>query len=139
RTGPGSRPRARRPRARPHRASGGEDGPGRPLHAPHERRGHVSGAPGGLREALHARVAGGLERLFNPIMLKELRGSLRGLRFFIAHLVILCLFSAGLLLTFLVMIPSRPGGYDDPGDPSMVGRRVYMVTQLLQLAMALLV
>lgn len=99
----------------------------------------MSGAPGGLREALQAGVAGGLERLFNPIMLKELRGSLRGLRFFIAHLVILCLFSAGLLLTFLVLIPSRPGGYDDPGDPSVVGRRVYLVTQLLQLGVALLV
>jgi ABC-type transport system involved in multi-copper enzyme maturation permease subunit len=84
-------------------------------------------------------VAGLLERAFNPIMLKELRASLRGLRFFISHLVILCLFAAGLLIAFIAMIPTRPGGYDDPGDPSVVGRRVYLITQFLQLAVAFLV
>ncbi len=72
-------------------------------------------------------------------MLKELRASLRGTRFFVAHLVILCLFAAGLLLTFLSMIPSRMGAYDDSGDPSEVGRRVYQITQLLQLGVAFLV
>lgn len=91
------------------------------------------------REPLHARVAGLLERAFNPIMLKELRASLRGSRFFVSHLVILGLFAAGLLLAFLSMIPSRAGGYDDPGDPSVVGRRVYLITQLLQLGVAFLV
>ena len=30
------------------------------------------------REPLHARVAGWLEQAFNPIMVKELRASLRG-------------------------------------------------------------
>lgn len=99
----------------------------------------MSETPPRLREALHARVADGLERAFNPIMLKELRASLRGLRFFISHLVILCLFTAGLMLAFLSMIPSRPGGYDDPGDPSVVGRKVYLITQLLQLGVAFLV
>jgi ABC-type transport system involved in multi-copper enzyme maturation permease subunit len=94
---------------------------------------------GTVREPLHARVAGLLERAFNPIMLKELRASLRGLRFFISHLVILCLFAAGLLIAFIAMIPTRPGGYDDPGDPSLVGRRVYLITQFLQLAVAFLV
>jgi hypothetical protein len=91
------------------------------------------------REPLHARVAGLLERAFNPIMLKELRASLRGMRFFISHLVILCLFAAGLLMAFVAMIPTRPGGYDDPGDPSMVGRKVYLITQFLQLGVAILV
>jgi ABC-type transport system involved in multi-copper enzyme maturation permease subunit len=99
----------------------------------------VSQTPAPLREAFHARVADGLERAFNPIMLKELRATLRGLRFFISHLVILCLFTTGLMLAFLSLIPSRPGGYDDPGDPSVVGRRVYLITQLLQLGVAFLV
>jgi ABC-type transport system involved in multi-copper enzyme maturation permease subunit len=91
------------------------------------------------REPLHGRVAGLLERAFNPIMLKELRASLRGTRFFVSHLVILCLFAGGLMLAFLSMIPSRAGAYDDPGDPSLVGRRVYLITQLLQLGVAFLV
>jgi ABC-type transport system involved in multi-copper enzyme maturation permease subunit len=99
----------------------------------------VNGSPASVREALHARVAGLLEHAFNPIMLKELRASLRGLRFFISHIVILCLFAAGLLLAFLAMMPSRPGGYDDPGDPSAVGRSVYLITQFLQLGVAFLV
>jgi len=91
------------------------------------------------REPLHGRVAAMLERAFNPIMLKELRASFRGTRFFVSHLVILCLFAGGLMLAFLSMIPSRAGGYDDPGDPSVVGRRVYLITQLLQLGVAFLV
>jgi ABC-2 type transport system permease protein len=99
----------------------------------------VNGTPATAREPLHARVAGLLERAFNPIMLKELRASLRGLRFFMAHLIILCLFAAGLLIAFVAMIPSRPGGYDDPGDPSRVGRDVFKITQLLQLGVAFLV
>src|SRR5581483_5783878 len=86
-----------------------------------------------------ARLAGLLELAFNPIMLKELRASLRGTRFFVSHLVILCLFAAGLILAFLILIPSRPGSYDDPGDPSSVGRDVYRITQLLQLGVAFLV
>ncbi|HEV3027560.1 MAG TPA: hypothetical protein VG457_08315, partial [Planctomycetota bacterium] len=65
--------------------------------------------------------------------------SLRGTRFFVSHLVILSLFAGGLMLAFLSMIPSRAGGYDDPGDPSVVGRRVYLITQLLQLCVAFLV
>ena len=95
------------------------------------------GAP--AREPLHTRLAGLLERAFNPIMLKELRGSLRGTRFFVSHLVILCLFAAGLLLAFLSLIPSQTGRYDDPGDPSVVGHSVYLITQLLQLGVAFLV
>jgi len=99
----------------------------------------VNGTPSAVKDPLHARVAGALERAFNPIMLKELRASLRGLRFFIAHIVILCLFAAGLMIAFVAMIPSRPGGYDDPGDPSHVGRGVYLITQFLQLGVAFLV
>jgi hypothetical protein len=72
-------------------------------------------------------------------MLKELRGSLRGTRFFVSHIVILSLFAGGLMLAFLSMIPARTGSYDDPGDPSVVGRRVYLITQLLQLGVAFLV
>lgn len=99
----------------------------------------MSDRPAPLRESIHAQVAGALERAFNPIMLKELRASLRGVRFFVAHLVILSLFAAGLLIAFVAMIPNRSGGYEDPGDPSEVGRRVYLITQLLQLGVALLV
>jgi ABC-type transport system involved in multi-copper enzyme maturation permease subunit len=99
----------------------------------------VNGTPSPVRDPLLARLAGLLEHAFNPIMLKELRASLRGLRFFISHLVILCLFAAGLLLAFLAMIPSHPGGYNEPGDPSEVGRSVYLITQILQLGVAFLV
>jgi ABC-type transport system involved in multi-copper enzyme maturation permease subunit len=99
----------------------------------------VNGAPAPVREPLHSRVAGLLEHAFNPIMLKELRASLRGLRFFISHIIILCLFAAGLLVAFLAMMPSRPGGYGEPGDPSEVGRNVYLITQFLQLGVAFLV
>jgi ABC-type transport system involved in multi-copper enzyme maturation permease subunit len=99
----------------------------------------VNGTPAAAKDPIHARVAGALERAFNPIMLKELRASLRGLRFFIAHIVILSLFAAGLMIAFVAMIPSRPGGYDDPGDPSHVGRGVYLITQFLQLGVAFLV
>jgi len=96
----------------------------------------VSGADDPAPEGLHARVAGALEHAFNPIMLKELRASLRGTRFFVSHLAILCLFALVLLISFLAMLPSRT---DDSGDPSEVGRRVYLVTQLLQLGVAFLV
>ncbi len=97
----------------------------------------MSDAPAPVREPLHSRVAGLLEHAFNPIMLKELRASLRGLRFFISHIVILCIFATGLLMAFLAMTPSR--GYNDPGDPSEVGRSVYLITQFLQLGVAFLV
>lgn len=96
-------------------------------------------APRPPQEGLHARVAGALEHAFNPIMLKELRASLRGTRFFVSHLVILCLFAAGLLMAFVAMVPSRIGNSDATGDPSEVGRRVYLITQLLQLGVAFLV
>lgn len=99
----------------------------------------MSDAPVPVREPLHARVAGFLERAFNPIMLKELRANLRGARFFITHLVILALFAAGLMIAFLSQIPSRPGLYDDNVDPSGVGSRVYLITQILQVGVAFLV
>jgi ABC-type transport system involved in multi-copper enzyme maturation permease subunit len=100
----------------------------------------VNESPPPVRENLNAQVAGALERAFNPIMLKELRASLRGVRFFVAHLVILCLFAAGLLIAFVAMIPSRAGTYyEEASDPSEVGRRVYLITQILQLGIALLV
>ncbi|HLY75780.1 MAG TPA: ABC transporter permease subunit, partial [Planctomycetota bacterium] len=99
----------------------------------------MNAEPGADREPLHARVAALLELAFNPIMLKELRASLRGTRFFVSHLVILCLFAGGLMLAFLSMLPARAGGADDPGDPSAIGRAVYLITQLLQLGVAFLV
>src|SRR5262249_9117041 len=137
--GAGARPRARSARRPNRRAAGGEDGPRGSLHEADEGRGHVNGAPATAKDPIHARVAGALERAFNPIMLKELRASLRGIRFFVAPIVILCLFAAGLMIAFVAMIPSRPGGYDDPGDPSDVGRHVYLITQFLQLGVAFLV
>jgi ABC-type transport system involved in multi-copper enzyme maturation permease subunit len=89
------------------------------------------------REPLHARVAGWLERAFNPIMVKELRASLRGARFFIAHLTILSIFACGLLLTFAGQMATSYGAYT--GDPSRVGRGVFLITQLLHLAVVFLV
>ena len=92
------------------------------------------------REPLHVRVAGWLERAFNPIMVKELRGSLRGARFFIAHLAILSIFACVLLLVFMANMADaigRRGGYG--GDPSRVGREVFLWTQLLHLAVVFLV
>lgn len=92
------------------------------------------------REPLHARVAGWLERAFNPIMVKELRASLRGARFFITHLTILSIFACGLLLTFAGEMSISSGRYDDyGGDPSRVGRSVYLITQLLHLAVVFLI
>lgn len=92
------------------------------------------------REPLHTRVAGWLERAFNPIMVKELRGSLRGARFFVAHLTILSIFACVLLFVFLGKMADqmgRHGGY--AGDPSRVGREVFIYTQLLHLAVVFLV
>ncbi len=97
------------------------------------------------RDPLHARVAGLLERAFNPIMVKEVRASLRGSRFFIAHLVILSLFAAGLLIIFAVMMSTSGRYYTDnygqgfPGDPARVGRQVYMITQLIHLGVVFVV
>jgi ABC-type transport system involved in multi-copper enzyme maturation permease subunit len=99
----------------------------------------VNGAPAPVREALHARVAGLLEHAFNPIMLKELRASLRGKVFFICHMVILGCFTGGLFWIFGVQMPFRPGGLDDPGDPSVIGRIVFAITQVVQLGIVYLV
>ena len=92
-------------------------------------------------EPLHARVAGFLERAFNPILVKELRGSLRGGRFFLAHGVVLGLFATVLLATLgLLMADARQDG--EAGrlrDPADLGRIVYVVTQLLHLGVVLLV
>jgi ABC-type transport system involved in multi-copper enzyme maturation permease subunit len=97
----------------------------------------------GGSEPLHARVAEWLERAFNPIMVKELRASMRGARFFVAHVTILALFACGILLAFAVEM-SRAGryyewGYGYGGDPSDAGRVVYGITQLLHLAVVFLV
>jgi hypothetical protein len=92
-------------------------------------------------EPLHARVAGFLERAFNPILVKELRGSLRGGRFFLAHGVVLGLFAAVLLATLgVLMAEARQAG--DAGifrDPADLGRIVYVVTQVLHVGVVLLV
>ncbi len=95
-----------------------------------------------VKEPIHLRVAGWLERAFNPIMVKELRASLRGSRFFIAHLTILSIFACGLLLTFAGEMSMRMDGrrYGEwGGDPSRVGPSVYLITQLLHLAVVFLV
>src|SRR5205814_2336868 len=66
--------------------------------------------------------------------------SLRGARFFIAHLTILSIFACGLLLTFAGEMSMRMGRYGEwGGDPSRVGRSVYLITQLLHLAVVFLV
>lgn len=92
-------------------------------------------------EPLHARVAGWLERAFNPILVKELRGSLRGARFFAAHMTVLALFAAALLIALGVVMAEqrRRGWYGAAGDPALVGRGVYLVTQILHLGVVFLV
>jgi ABC-type transport system involved in multi-copper enzyme maturation permease subunit len=93
--------------------------------------------------ALHTRVAGWLEFAFNPIMVKELRGSLRGSRFFATHMTLLSLFACGLLLAFSSQIASRSGTYSSGegvlDDPSQVGRAVFLLTQSLHLAIVFLI
>ncbi len=88
-------------------------------------------------EALHARLAGVLEHVFNPILVKELRGSMRGGRFFLAHMGVLVVFALALLSTLGLLMAQA--GLGDSGDPSEVGRRVFLVTQLLHLGVVFLV
>lgn len=92
-------------------------------------------------EPLHARVAGWLERGFNPILVKELRGSFRGLRFFIAHMTVLGLFAGGLLLWlgFTMVEARRAAEQGQFMDPSRVGQTLFAATQALHLAVALFV
>lgn len=94
-----------------------------------------------IAEPLHARVAGWLERAFNPILVKELRGSFRGLRFFVAHMAVLAFFAAGLLIWLgLTMAEARQAA--DFGtfiDPSRVGQNIFLATQTLHLAVVFLV
>ena len=92
------------------------------------------------REPLHTRVAGWLELAFNPIMVKELRASLRGAKFFIAHLAILSIFACILLVVFsMKMVSGLDRGGEYGGDPSRVGREVFLWTQLLHLTVVFLV
>lgn len=92
-------------------------------------------------EPLHARVAGWLERAFNPILVKELRGSFRGVRFFIAHMTVLALFAGGLLIWLgLRMAEARQAGeFGSFVDPSNVGQEIFLATQLLHLGVVFLV
>jgi ABC-type transport system involved in multi-copper enzyme maturation permease subunit len=83
-------------------------------------------------------VAGWLERAFNPIMVKELRASLRGARFFIAHVTILSVFAGALLLTLGIAMSEQLGG-GLRGDPARVGQVVYAITQLIHLGVVFLV
>jgi ABC-type transport system involved in multi-copper enzyme maturation permease subunit len=97
----------------------------------------VSAPTAAAGEPLHARVAGFLERAFNPILVKELRGSLRGNRFFAAHLTVLGLFATGLLATLGLSLEAA-ANLQTP-DPSAIGQKVFFVTQALQLGVVLLV
>lgn len=90
-------------------------------------------------EPLHARLAALLERAFNPILVKELRGSLRGGRFFLAHGVVLALFAAALLGTLGVFMADARARGGEAATPAYVGRAVYVVTQLMHLGVVLLV
>jgi hypothetical protein len=94
-----------------------------------------------IAEPLHARVAGWLERAFNPILVKELRGSFRGARFFVAHMAVLTLFAAGLLVWLgVTMAEARHvGDFGGFVDPSRVGQKIFLVTQLLHLGVVFLV
>jgi ABC-type transport system involved in multi-copper enzyme maturation permease subunit len=91
-----------------------------------------------VKEPLHTRVAGWLERAFNPIMVKELRASMRGARFFIVHLTILSFFAAALLLTLGIAMSANVG-YGRSEDPARVGQIVYVITQLVHLGVVFLV
>lgn len=88
-------------------------------------------------EPLHERLAGVLERICNPILVKELRGSLRGARFFVAFIVVLAFVAGSLLLTFGASMGRARYGH--VADPSMIGRGVLMVLQFLQLGVVFLV
>ncbi len=92
-----------------------------------------------VREPLVVRLAGALERAFNPIMVKELRASFRGGRFAVIHISILCLFGAGLLLALAAAYNFDGVRHGRIGDPSQVGSRVYTIIQLLQTAFVFLV
>lgn len=89
------------------------------------------------REPLHDRVAGLLERLCNPILVKELRGSLRGARFFIWFVVVLALVAGSLLVAFAGEMGRTRHGYAP--DPSAIGRAVLGILQFLQLGVVFLV
>ncbi|HYE99976.1 MAG TPA: hypothetical protein VEJ18_13740 [Planctomycetota bacterium] len=92
-------------------------------------------APAG--EPLHERVAGVLEWICNPILVKELRGSLRGARFFVAFIVVLALVAASLLVTFAAAMGRT--GYGHAEDASSIGRTVLMVLQFLELGVVFLI
>jgi len=98
----------------------------------------VSAGAEAVREPFHARLAGWLERAFNPIMVKELRASMRGARFFVVHLTILSFFAGALLLT-LGLAMSTQTRHGAGADPARVGQTVYMITQLVHLAVVFLV
>lgn len=94
----------------------------------------MNGAPTG--EPFHERVAGVLERACNPILVKELRGSLRGARFFVAFIVVLALVAASLLVAFASMGRT---GYGHAEDASSIGRTALMVLQFLELGVVFLI
>lgn len=62
----------------------------------------------------------------SPILVKELRSTFRGWRFFAAHSILLALFALILLVTLIVLMSER-----DP-NPSMIGRIVFATFIVLQ-------
>jgi len=74
--------------------------------------------------------------VWNPILVKELRAGTRGARFFYAHLTILALFAAALLLTFASFMAVT---YARRQTPDRIGQSVFLITQVIHLFVAFLV
>ena len=94
------------------------------------------------KDPLHERLAGLLENAFNPIMVKELRASMRGSKFFITHVAILSLFATVLLVIIAGWMASSASynpRYGNRGDPAEIGRNVFAITQLIHLGLVFLV
>lgn len=75
------------------------------------------------------------EFLANPMMVKELRAGTRGARFLIAHQVILILYA----LVLLIVIGSFLTSARNLADPSVMGKGVFAIGQILQLVAVFLI
>lgn len=92
---------------------------------------------------LHLRLAAALERAFNPIVVRELRASLRTRRFFLLHSILLILI--GGVLTLLLWAFSESRQYSFPhGEPvrlqmAEIGRQAFFFSQMVHLLVVFLV
>ncbi|MDQ7780275.1 MAG: ABC transporter permease subunit [Planctomycetota bacterium] len=76
-----------------------------------------------------------LADLPNPILVKELRGVMRGKRMLVAHFACLALFS----LVLLIAIASLAGETDARIDPSLIGQGIFAIFVFFQAAVVLVV